>query len=206
MVPVFLFLNSNIFPIALVVWGGNMVIIAYILSSHINKLIGQKHKVRLRKRWLYWELPINEYQNKETKLFNKKMISRKAFSKSSKDIALVEILEEEIQNDSKEQVKTYPMQSIMKKGFQVVTLIFGIFAGLILEHSINSLSTSKLIIGFSLILFTMVFIADHVDYLILDLLNAKHRKHERFLKRISHLKAFLKLKYQQNIVTNQYVI
>ncbi|WP_344929134.1 hypothetical protein [Aquimarina addita] len=115
---------------------------------------------------------------------------------NKKDIGLLEIIEEEAKNNQLVPITKYGLKSLFKQSFPIITLLFGIYTTLILSNSKDFILDSKLVLVYSLLLFLFIFLLLYSDYLILDILNAKYRKQKIFLKRITHLKTTLKLKYK----------
>ncbi|WP_271766641.1 hypothetical protein [Aquimarina algiphila] len=79
-----------------------------------------KYKMKLRRKGLFWMFPNNEYQKKEGKLYYKKLIKDKVLFGNPEDINRLEILEEDVDNNNIKPTTSYLLQSIKKKGCQLL--------------------------------------------------------------------------------------
>ncbi len=194
-IPMLLCIKSKFIPYIFLVWGLQMGIFQFILFHYVNKLISKKYCFKLKKkRWL-WQFPTNKYNRINNKLFYDKLIAQKELQNNKGDIKLLKKLEKEIIKKGLKPISSYILQSYFKKVFPIITLIFGVFAAVILDKSKDFIADSKLLLAYGFVLVVGICIAIYFDRMILDILNYKYRKQQRFLRRVSRSKEFLKSKY-----------
>ena len=168
---------------------------ADIQFHYINKLICAKYNFKLEKKGLFWKFPYNKLDKANNRLFYKKLITANELQNNKGDIKLLTKLEKEINKKGIKPISSYILQAFFKKAFPIIILIFGAFVAVILDKSKDITSDSKLVLVYSLILLVAVFITLYFDIIILDILNIKYRRQQRFLKSVSKLKEYLKSKY-----------
>jgi len=144
---------------------------------------------------VFKKFPTLKYREKTNKLFYKKMISKGHLYGDKKDIFILELIEDEMINNQLIEKTKYSLQSLFEKSFSILTLLFGIYATLIVTNSKDFIFNNKLVLAYSVLFFAAIFIVIYVDTLILDNLNSKYRKQKHFLRSIKSLKNTLKLKY-----------
>ncbi len=194
-IPMLFCIKSKFIPYIFLVWGLLMGIIQFILFHYVNKLISKKYSFKLKKkRWL-WQFPTNKYNRINNKLFYDKLIAQKELQNNKGDIKLLKKLEKEIIEKGLKPISSYILQSYFKKVFPIITLIFGVFAAVILDKSKDFIADSKLFLAYGFLIVVGICIAIYFDRMILDILNYKYRKQQNFLRRVSRLKEFLKSKY-----------
>jgi len=172
-------------------------IILFALFHYINKLKCKKFKFKWQRKGLFWRFPKAKYEKENNKLYYKELISKKILIGNSKDIELLELFEEDINNERIKPIKSHPLQTFVKKGSPIILSIFSIYATLLLEQSKNIVLDSKIVIACTMILAVVFILFSLVNQLILDALNLKYRKQQQFLKRISKLLTSLKIKYHK---------
>ncbi|UII78763.1 hypothetical protein [Flagellimonas sp. CMM7] len=193
-IPMLLCIKSKFIPYIFLVWGLQMGIVQFILFHYVNKLIAEKYRFKLKKKRWFPVFPNKKFNKINNGLFHNKLISRRVLNNSKSDIKLLKKLEKEIVKNGIQPVSSYVLQPYIKKAFQVITLIFGIFIAVILDKSKDFITDSKLVLAYSFILVVGICIGIYYDRMILDILNYKYRRQQRFLRRVSRLKEFLKSK------------
>lgn len=196
-IPMFAFIGNNLFPLVFLIWSGSVAILLFTLFNYINKLKCKKYKVKGKGEGIFWTFSKNEFQKKMMKLSYEKMVSKNVLFDNKEDVSRLKKIEDDILNSMVKPTNSYLLQVLIIKTWPIVMALFITYVGVFLNQSKNLMEDSKLLLSYTILLFCFISQILFSHDLIIDILNSKYRKQQRFLKRITELKTYLSMKYQK---------
>lgn len=174
-----------------------MIFTVFGKSNRIDSLKYKKYQLKRKGKGIFKKFPVKKYQKTLRKFFYKRLVSKNILFGNKRDINIIAEIIDNISRDVAPITKSSVLSSFFKTIFLPITIIYSVLSTLILSQSDEFMSDFKLVIALGLILAAFVYLANWLEYLVLEILNRKSRKRLRLVERLSLVKLHLIHKYQK---------